>query len=221
MKRILLAGASLFALAGLTGAATAADLGRPITKAPPPVVAPIYNWTGLYIGINGGGGWGNSSWSSSHPGDFDVSGGLIGGTIGYNWQSGPWVLGLEGDIDWSNIKGSALDLWGAPIETKNEWLATLRGRVGYAFDRFLPYVTGGAAFGDVKGTSVVTSKTDTRAGWTVGGGVEFALMPNLSAKIEYLYVDLGDFDCSVCSGVSPDDVKFTTNIVRGGLNYRF
>ena len=102
MKRILLAGAGVLAMASL---ANAADLPRQMySKAPPPMVAPYYNWTGFYVGINGGGAWGTSSWDST--GSFDVSGGMIDGTVGYNWQTGPWVLGLEGDVDWANVKGS-------------------------------------------------------------------------------------------------------------------
>ena len=120
---------------------------RAISRSRPPVYNPIYNWTGFYVGINGGGGWGNSQWDGINK--FDVSGGLIGGTIGYNWQVGQIVVGAEGDIDWSGIKGSTNVLCAAGCETRNTWLATVRGRLGYAFDRFLPYVTAGLAVGDI------------------------------------------------------------------------
>ncbi len=100
------------------------------------------NWTGFYAGINGGGGWGGSEFSARFSTDFfDTSGGLVGGTIGYNWQMNQFVFGLEGDIDWSNIRGSAACV-GTTCEARNDWLSTVRGRFGYAFDRFLPYVTG-------------------------------------------------------------------------------
>ena len=117
----------------------------------------------------------------------------MGGTLGYNWQMGQAVFGLEGDVDWSNIRGSAACGGGVTVcETRNDWLGTFRGRVGYAFDRFLPYVTGGLAVGDIK-TSIagLGSTNDTKAGWTVGGGIEAAIAGPWTAKVEYLYVDLG------------------------------
>ena len=133
MKRIFAAALGLLAFAGAT--ATAADLPRYQPVAP--VYNPVYYWTGFYIGINGGGGWGESQWDGINK--FDLSGGLIGGTIGYNWQVGQIVVGAEGDIDWSGVKGTTTALCAAGCETRNKWLATVRGRLGYAFDRFLPY----------------------------------------------------------------------------------
>jgi outer membrane immunogenic protein len=112
-----------------------------------------------------------------------------------------------------------------PCEIDNKWLATARGRVGYAFDRWLPFLTGGAAFGDVKATRVGVAAggaSDTMIGWTVGGGLEYAFLGNWTAKVEYLYVDLGKFDCgTACGAVVTDNVSFKENIVRAGLNYRF
>jgi outer membrane immunogenic protein len=209
MKRFLRAGIAVGALAGIIGSATAADLPRqtPVYKAPA-YVAPVFNWTGAYIGLNAGGGWGKSEYAGVEK--YDVSGGMVGATVGYNWQFGTWVLGLEGDADWSNIKGS-----GTFAETKNEFLSTIRGRVGYSFDRFMPYVTGGLAIGNVKANNAFTSKDETKAGWAVGTGVEFAFAPQWTAKIEYLYVDLGHVDLA---GLEAD---FHTNIVRGGVNFRF
>jgi outer membrane immunogenic protein len=149
---------------------------------------------------------------------FNINGGLIGGTAGYNWQVGQIVFGLEGDGDWSGIKGSTTN-----FETRNDWLATFRGRLGYAFDRFLPYVTGGLAAGDIKATTLGFSGIDTdRAGWTVGGGVEFAIAGPWTAKLEYLHVDLGSANCGFsCGTFTPDNVDLKTNIVRGGINYKF
>ena len=113
MKRLILASAAALATVTMMGTANAADIMRrqPMPMNAPAYYAPYYapyNWTGFYVGINGGGGWGNSEWSSlvGSTGSFDVSGGLVGGTIGYNWQLGQWVFGLEGDIDWSDIRGS-------------------------------------------------------------------------------------------------------------------
>ena len=155
---------------------------------------PIYNWTGFYVGINGGGGWGNSQWDGLNK--FDLSGGMIGGTIGYNWQVGQIVVGAEGDIDWSGVKGNTGVLCGASCETRNKWLATVRGRLGYAFDRFLPYITAGLAAGDINATRPgFPGGSSSNAGWTVGAGLEFGIASNVSIKAEYLYVDLGDFNC--------------------------
>jgi outer membrane immunogenic protein len=224
MKRFVFACAGIVALAGLAGTANAADLSRPIYTKAPPMAAPYYNWTGFYIGINGGGGWGSSSWDST--GSFDTSGGLVGGTIGYNWQTGPWVLGLEGDIDWANIKGNTNGpgCLGGGCTSENTWLGTTRGRVGYAFDRFLPYVTGGVAFGDVDATHPgATGQTSTQVGWTAGAGFEFAVVNNVTAKIEYLHYDLGSFQCGLnCgNGLVNDNVNFSADVVRGGVNLRF
>ena len=150
MKRVLLACVGIVAL---SGAAAAADL--PVAPAPyykAPVYAPAYNWSGFYLGINGGGGWGRSTWTTTGP--FDTSGGLVGGTLGYNYQVNQVVLGVEGDIDWANINGSTntgcTAVGGTGCATGDNWLSTVRGRLGYAADRFMPYITGGAAFGDIK-----------------------------------------------------------------------
>lgn len=224
MKRVLLAGV---ALAALIGSASAADVPRRVeaVRAAPPVayVVPVYNWTGFYAGINAGGGWGNSSLSGPpSTGDFDTSGGLVGGTLGYNWQSNQIVFGVETDIAWSNIEGSTRCGIGR-CNVANNWLGTARGRIGYAADRFMPYITGGLAYGDVEASATgFRGRTDTRAGWTLGGGVEFALSAPWTAKLEYLYVDLGEFNCgSACGAAPPDRVEFKSHIVRAGLNYRF
>jgi outer membrane immunogenic protein len=222
MKRIVLASASVLALAGAIGSAQAADLPRQmVTRAPAPYVAPVYNWTGLYLGINGGGAWGRSSWDST--GGFDVSGGMVGGTVGYNWQFGTWVVGFEGDVDWANVKGTTNVLCATGCSSENTWLGTARGRLGYAFDRWMPYVTGGAAFGDVKATHPgFPGATNTQVGWTAGVGIEYAFANNWSAKVEYLHYDLGNFQCGLnCNGVGSDNVSFNANAVRGGINFRF
>ena len=224
IARILGTGIAALSLLAVSFSAEAADIPRPVYKGVRSVVA-YYNWTGFYVGINGGYSWGDSTWTvpavSNTP-----SGWLIGGTVGYNHQIGSWVFGLEGDWDWADIKDSSA--CGAfSCETKNSWIATARGRVGYAFDRWLPYFTGGAAFGKVEANSTnpaAPGASDTRTGWTVGGGVEYAFLANWSAKIEYLYVDLGSFDCNAgCSGAAgvASSVDYKTNIIRAGLNYKF
>ena len=217
MKRIFVAWLGLMAFAGAS--ATAADLPRYQPVAP--MYNPIYNWTGFYVGINGGGAWGNSQWDGLNK--FDVSGGMIGGTIGYNWQVGQIVVGAEGDIDWSGVKGNTGVLCGASCETRNKWLATIRGRLGYAFDRFLPYITAGLAAGDINATRPgFPGGSSSNAGWTVGAGLEFGIASNVSVKAEYLYVDLGNFNCGFnCGLVGNGNVSYDANILRGGLNIRF
>jgi outer membrane immunogenic protein len=219
MRRVFLATIGLLGLIATN--AVAADLPRGMPTKAPAVFAPGYSWTGFYLGVNGGGAWGRSDWSG-FGNDTDVSGGLVGVTAGYNWQSGQWVLGLEGDIDWSNIKGNFTNA-ACPTgcETKNTWLGTARGRLGYAFDRVMPYITGGAAFGDVKATQAgIGSTTETNVGWTAGAGIEAAVIANWTAKIEYLYVDLGNVSCTACLPAA-SNVDFRSHVVRAGLNYRF
>jgi outer membrane immunogenic protein len=223
MKHMVLAGLVLLATGAVAGSATAADLGRQYQQ--PYVKAPIYNpaftWTGFYLGVNGGGGWGQSSWDRT--GNFSLSGGVIGGTAGFNWQTGQVVLGIEGDIDWSGVTGTTATLCPAGCVTRNDWLGTARGRVGYAFDRFLPYVTGGLAVGDIKAsTPGFAGATQTNLGWTIGAGMEVAIVGNWSAKAEYLHVDLGSFNCALsCGLVTPDNVSFKAELMRGGANYKF
>jgi len=202
-------------------AAQAADLHQPSYKAPA-YVAPAYaNWTGFYVGINGGYGWGDSQWSGS-AGTFNIDpkGWLAGITAGYNFQTGTWVWGIEGDWDWSDLnKTAAAGLCGS-CEIKDTWLATVRGRLGYAgWNNWLPYITAGGAGAQVKVTTPGGDQNKTQWGWTAGAGIEWAFLANWSAKLEYLYVDLGKFDAI---GLAPDEsVKFKANVVRLGVNYRF
>jgi outer membrane immunogenic protein len=223
MKRFLLTvGAGLLA-AAMVSPSFAADLPRPAYKAPI-YVAP-FSWSGFYVGINGGYGWGKSSWQNTgaNTGDFTIKGPLVGGTLGYNLQTGSFVWGLEADADISFIKGSTtVNCAGAGCETRNRWLATGRGRIGYAWDRFLPYLTGGVAFGDIKMTNPISaSETKTKVGWTAGAGIEYAFMGPWSAKIEYLYVDLGKATCGAATCGLDTDVKFNAHIGKIGVNYRF
>ena len=217
-------GIATFALLATSFSADAADIPvKGYYKGPPRSVVSYYNWTGGYIGINGGYGWGNSDWDSPLI-TLKPKGGMVGGTLGYNWQSGAIVYGIEGDFDYSMMKDSQACVLG-PCEIDNKWFATARLRLGYAFDRWLPYLTGGAAFADVKATRVginPAGATDIMAGWTVGAGVEYAFLGNWTAKFEYLYADLGKFDCGpACGGTPVDNVSFQTSVVRAGLNYKF
>jgi outer membrane immunogenic protein len=223
MKRMILTGLVLLACGAHAGSATAADLTphyqQPFVKAP--AYGPIFTWTGFYVGLNGGGGWGSSTWDRT--GDLDLSGGVIGGTAGFNWQTGQVVLGVEGDVDWSGVSGSTTTRCPAACSTRNDWLGTARGRLGYAFDRFLPFVTAGLAFGDIRATTPgFAGATQTNLGWTVGAGVEVAIAGNWSAKAEFLHVGLGSFDCGLACGlVTPDNVSLRAELLRGGVNFRF
>jgi outer membrane immunogenic protein len=249
MKRILIAGA--FALA-LGGPALAADIPPPAPPPPPrapatyvPTTAPVYNWSGIYIGINGGYAFGDSSWTDTvvpgnATGTFNTNGFLGGGTVGGNIQWGSLVVGAEGDWDWTNLNGTSnnavctgnVGLTPSGCETKSDWLGTARGRVGYAFDRILLYGTGGVAFADVEGgPSSGPFESHTQIGWTAGAGLEFAFAPNWTAKVEYLYVDLGNTSCTTnCFGstgpggvifADTTNVKLTENVIRAGINFKF
>jgi outer membrane immunogenic protein len=232
--------AFLFAALTFSGSAFAADMA---VKAPPPppVVAPAYSWTGFYLGIVGGGGWGDTQHtnaiSGGNSGPSGIGGGLFGGTYGYNWQSGAWVFGLEGDFSWSGIQKGFQDNNGSlfcegtnTCETDLRWFGTDRGRLGYAWDRFLVYASAGVAYGDVRGTlsnapfvQSFTVGDSTRAGFTFGGGIEWALAHNWSVKAEYLHTDFGNkITYDLIAGGSPEEVSLThLDIVRAGLNYRF
>ncbi len=229
MKRILIAGA--FALAA-GGQALAADFPPPPAPMPqvpatyvPVAAAPIYTWSGVYIGVNGGYGFGTTNWNDPlfgvSTGNFNTGGFLIGGTLGANIQWGPVVVGIEGDADWTNLNGTNTSICFPPgCETASNFLGTVRGRVGYAFDRILVYGTAGGAFGNVQVGPPLLS--NTQVGWTAGAGVEFAIAPAWTAKAEYLYVDLGNVSCtSIVSCFGDTTITFTENIVRAGVNYKF
>jgi outer membrane immunogenic protein len=222
MKRIL---AAVLAIGALVTAqcAAAADLSlAPLYKAPPAEQPPPFDWSGFYFGVNGGGGWGHSWWNSNATG-MNLSGGQAGGTAGYNYQIGKVVVGVEGDIDWSGLSGSASSP-GCPggCSTSDSWLSTVRGRAGYSLGRFMPYVTGGLAVGDIRAGAPGFSGGDTtNAGWTVGAGLEVALPGNWTAKAEYLRVDLGGFNCTGCGALPPDNVSLQENVFRAGVNYHF
>src|SRR5208282_1557462 len=136
-------------------------------------------WTGAYVGINGGGVFGRSNWQEVQTGNFGVSGGLIGGTVGYNLEtSSPLVIGEETDLGWTTVSGDTAVNCAPNCQTQSSWLATTRLRVGYAFDRLMPYLTGGLALGDIRAQltgAPLGTESSARGGWVVGGGIEFAI----------------------------------------------
>ena len=221
-SKLILTGMAAAVLLAAPLGAKAADLPQPNYKAPA-YVAPLFTWTGFYVGLNGGYMWGKSKWTGG-AGEFEVSpkGWLAGATLGYNLQTGVWVWGIEGDVDYANLKGTG-DTICAGCEIKTTWFGTLRGRVGYSFDRWLPYLTGGGAFGNLQASTPGGSASRTKFGWTAGAGIEYAFLGNWSAKVEYLYADLGSSSCDSATCIIPADatVDFKANIARLGVNYRF
>jgi outer membrane immunogenic protein len=217
MKKVLLASACLLALAA---PASAADLAaRPYTKAP---IAPaaVYNWTGFYLGIVGGGA------GESGSGDPRMKGGFVGGTAGYNWQTGNVVFGIEADGSWADVSASAAatvpGFGVVSVNSKTDALGTVRGRIGYAVNNVLFYGTGGYAWIDNKITlsalGVSVSDSQFHSGWTVGAGVEAFIAPQWSIKGEYLYRSLGGE--TYFSGALPTGT-LNLHTVQLGVNYHF
>jgi outer membrane immunogenic protein len=205
MKRLFLAAAAAAASA-VAGAAIAADLPR----GPSPYYAPAasyYNWGGWYAGLNLGYQWGNITNNPTSP-----SGVLGGAQVGFNWQSGGIVLGGETDIQLSGANDTF-----APWKFSNPWFGTLRARLGYAMNNILFYGTGGFAYGGLTGQLGRLEESKTHAGWTIGAGMEVGFTPKWSAKVEYLYMDLGDRGYTI-TGVNNG---FESNILRFGVNYHF
>ena len=229
MKRILATSVALCALAlALACPVAAADMPR---RAPAPVVTPppplLYNWTGFYVGLYGGAGWGRHAYSATgFNNTYNSSGGLLGAFAGYNWQlNSPIVLGVEGDLAWASIKGDDGGIGGSTDSSQYRWLGSLRGRVGYAVDRWLVFGTGGWAFANVRHTSnfgIGDSFTNTLSGWTVGGGVEYAIQPNWTVRADYRYFDFGSYSrATPANGVFPYSVGNRLQTITIGLSYKF
>ena len=233
--------AAVFSTALASHAASAADLGR--TPYSTPVYAPAsmqqYSWMGPYLGVNGGYEWGNTTNNPTKPSGF--AGGVQGG---YNFQSGQFVYGGETDLQLSGADDTF-----APWKFSNPWFGTLRGRAGFALNNILLYGTGGMAYGGLRADSAGVSEALTHFGWAAGIGMEVGFTPRISARAEYLYVDLSDRrynTTTVQNGlefepaavrtelslltlpviprlVSPQDSevqKYHTHLLRAGVNYR-
>ncbi len=223
---------------------TARGSGPLIAKAPiykAPAIQAAYNWTGFYIGAYLGADWGFTSWTFVDDGDTAnprFAGVLGGGEIGYNYQVGKWVFGVEGDAGWTNAHGARPCPTGFfySCEINMNWLSTATARVGYAYwDRLLTYVKGGAAIAQDRAeigcntnsqpTTVTLvgcpsqSDSKTKAGWTVGWGTEFGLTPNVSVKGEMMYFDLGTDRYNMAGG--PIDIQRNGFISTVGLHFRF
>ena len=238
MRRLFLATAGLVALAIATPASAADLAAHPYTKAPPPVVAPIYDWSGFYIGANGGWGSSHKCWDITNfpgatvvptfrEGCHDANGAVAGGQVGYRWQSASWVFGLEGQGDWADLKGSNVSFF-IPNWTNNskiEALGLFTGQVGYAWNNVLWYVKGGGAVTEDKFRGTVTTTgalfdaaNQTRWGGTVGTGVEVGFAPNWSVAFEYDHLFMGNQNVittstGVLAGIPAGSV-FRTDAIR-------
>jgi outer membrane immunogenic protein len=232
MKKILLTGVALAALA--CGPALAADLPArrqmPV-KAPEPMAAPIYNWSGLYIGGHGGGGFSEKCFALEGVDDgcHDGDGWLAGGQIGFNWQAGQFVFGVEFSGSAADISGNHGSTLFAPGDVSYgsdiSSIFLLTGRIGLAFDRLLLYVNGGGAWVREELTFDTPGAIDTvkknRNGWTVGAGLEYGLAPNWSIAAQYNYIDLGEKDVFFPLNNFSANADQQIHLVTGRLNYRF
>jgi len=228
IKSILLA--STVAIAGISGAHAADAI---VYEEPTPVVAaPVFSWTGGYLGGQIGYGWGKSRLSGvDFPNEVKPDGFLGGLYAGYNFDLGNNViLGVDGDITYNDLKDGESENYGPGFdvgtENKLRWSGAVRGRLGVAVDRFLPYIAGGVAFGNVKNLAYVgpisSSESKTLTGWTAGAGVDYAATDNIIVRLEYRYTDYGrkDFNGTGDFGFNVEN-KFKTNEIRLGVAYKF
>ncbi|WP_336799677.1 outer membrane protein [Kaistia sp. MMO-174] len=244
MKHSLLAAAAAASVLAMgVGGALAADL----TYEPPPAPPPPFTWAGFYAGVHAGYAWGSEDDNQSNlfgpeptPADsFDMDGFVGGVHAGYNWQANQFVFGVEGDVDYTNIKGSEgyagyvpdfrNDYVEGTLQLKSEWQASARLRAGYAVDNFLIYATGGIAFADGKLSSngyaynadanFSSSDSNTHVGWTIGAGAEYAFTPNWIGRAELRYTDFGSKTYELLEG--PVDASWTQTAVTVGLSYKF
>ncbi len=219
----------------LAPTAGAADLGAPL---PPPqfyepgLPSPLI-WSGFYLGLQAGYGWGQTKAVTRFPVgpveerfSYSTSGFVGGGHAGFNWQSGNLVFGLESDIEGSGIEGSGHGNLGGRHKLRTDWLGSFRGRLGFAQDNVLFYATGGFAYGGVSVTRTIAgvnykASDNWRTGWTAGGGVEYAFTPTATVRLEYRYTDLGQTNFNNSTVFFADRSDITSNAVRGGVSFRF
>jgi outer membrane immunogenic protein len=246
MHRLAAVGAGLLSIAGFTGAASAADLpARSYSKAPG-IVAAVNDWSGFYVGLNGGGASSHECWdltsnngvalaNTPREGCHNATGGLVGGQIGYRWQSGNWVFGVEAQGDWANLTGSSASLTAIiPFnnQTKTDAIGLFTGQVGYAWNNVLWYVKGGVAVTDNKYSNAFTATgiqfnaaSDTRWGGTVGTGIEFGFAPNWSVAVEYDHLFMGrpniTFPPTNIAVGRADNISQGVDMGTVRVNYRF
>jgi outer membrane immunogenic protein len=212
------------------GAASAADMPQVAPYARVPYASPAYNWTGFYIGAMGGYGWseqgratiGGSTFSSSND---HIRGGFGGGTVGYNWQPGSWLLGIEADAAWSDIKHTD-SAFGVTVTDKIQSFGSVTGRLGFLpANSVLLYVKGGYAWADnevsATGFGLTLAESRFHSGWTVGGGLEYLFVPNWSGKVEYMYADYSNATYLTTFVPGGIGLGITVNTVKAGINYHF
>ena len=229
-KNLLLAAVSLVALSAAAPAVAADLAARPYTKAPA-MVAAIYDWSGFYIGINGGGGSSHATWDFvgvGREGSHDATGGTVGGQIGYRWQSGQWVFGVEGQGNWADFSGDNTSaLFATRNRTKIDAFGLITGQVGYAWNNVLIYVKGGAAVVSDKyeisstAGALLASTSDTRWGGTVGAGLEYGFAPNWSVGVEYNHIFLSDKDVTFAGFAGTERIRQDVDMGLVRLNYKF
>jgi outer membrane immunogenic protein len=235
-KTILLVSASIVAL-GAAVPAFAADLpARTYTKAPPVVMA-AYDWSGFYIGVNGGGGWSHTCWNLAaglSEGCHDANGGTVGGQVGYRWQTGPVVFGVEAQGNWADLSGDNVSQLfpGDRNHTKLDAFGLFTGQVGYSWNNVLLYAKGGAAvvddkytvFGIPGGLSLATD-SETRWGGVVGAGFEYGFAPNWSAGLEYDHIFLGSQTNNLTTPLgglfNSENIRQDVDLFTARVNYRF
>ncbi|HXE16121.1 MAG TPA: outer membrane protein [Stellaceae bacterium] len=204
-----------------------------------PSMSAPWNWTGFYLGIQGGYGFGQADHIANFgpaildvSGTFSADGGIVGVTGGYNHQFGHIVLGLDTDVSKTWLSGQTAGIppafcpTGGPTancKSTLEWLVTARPRLGYAFGQFLPYIDGGLAVAGVRASGLhgAFSGSETKPGWAAGAGLEVAFSPHFSGKIEYLHIGLADQDGIYIVTPTRVNTTFQADLVRVGLNYRF
>jgi outer membrane immunogenic protein len=217
-KMMLAASAIAISRAGGAGAADA------VIEQPPMEAVPFFTWTGGYAGLQGGYAWTNLGVDGGVFAIDDLNGGLFGGYAGYNWQSGAWVFGGEGDFNGLWNDQTFAGPFPSSVDIGTDWLASLRGRLGYAYDRALVFGTAGVGFAEATsdvnfGGGATLSGSDTFTGWTLGGGVEYAFTDNWIGRAEYRYYDFGDKDLDGPAGVGGIDLNTSTLTV--GAAYKF
>ena len=225
MKRFVLAGAVALAAVTTMTAANAADIAAPSCNAGEGAdVCRALQLDRLLCRyqrrrrLGHGRSWSAATGSNS----FDTSGGVVGGTLGYNWQMNQVVFGLEGDLDWSNIRGSTAAVpCTTSCETRNDWLGTARGRIGYAFDRWMPYVTGGLAFGNVKASPAGFGGDNETEPAGRSAAVSRSRSPARGAPRSNISTPISASPIAARKLRASTDVDFHTSLVRGGINYRF
>jgi outer membrane immunogenic protein len=234
MNRLTILAVATIAV-GAAAPAVAADLparAPAYTKAPA-IVQAAYDWSGFYIGINGGGATSNVDWNADGLGDegsHHASGGTVGGQVGYRWQMSSWVFGLEAQGNWADFKGNNVSNIFAPNQnqTKIDAFGLFTGQIGYAWDRTLLYVKGGAAVTDNKyqiftapGGALMNSVNETRWGAAVGVGIEYAFAPSWSVGFEYDHLFMGNNDVTQGFGFVNDHIKEDIDLFTARVNYKF